>query len=625
MILLNHTIDSIEHIIRNNPNYGLIATFIISFIESLAIIGSIIPGSVTMSIIGSLVGAAILPLLPTLGLAFIGSYTGDIISFTVGKKCQPKLQSLTWIKNNKKWIDRAEVFIEKYGVISIIVGRFFGPMRSMVPMIAGALKMGNIKFLLSAIPSAALWAIVYLIPGILIGMFSNELNLFSKENIFIFMALIITICILSFYFPRIKFNCKKHYANFIKKYLSNYPKDNIDWLLIAAINIIIFTLFALQQGNFDSKYSIYFLIQSLHTTTLDYIISIITLLGDKYFFAVTIMLLVIFTDKDEYKFIIKSTLICIACTLLLKEFMHVHRPPLIDQWNSFPSGHSIRISFIANYLYLRHFNNFSFRKLIWSTIFLVAISRLYLGAHWWPDVIAGVTFGTACIYLAHSNTTQKQSIIKNKRLFSSLLIIAFIIISFFRSQTGYMEFFLRKPNDIYISKEFWLTNNNLIPAYLNNRFNNPVEPLNIQWQGSEYEIAKYLHENGWHTCKWPSSWFERLSQSAKNSRLRFLPALPKLHNNQAPTIIAIKETNNMLNVISLWETNHKINNKSLLIGNIIRYRIYQHEHHRTYHKEGYITIDNNIIGQKYNIKLYNLVFPPIKYIHSLNAKLAKIY
>ena len=48
--------------LHHNPSYALLFTFIIALLESLAIIGTIIPGSLTMTAIGILAGSNVMRL-----------------------------------------------------------------------------------------------------------------------------------------------------------------------------------------------------------------------------------------------------------------------------------------------------------------------------------------------------------------------------------------------------------------------------------------------------------------------------------------------------------------------------------------------------------------------------------
>ena len=59
--------------------------------------------------------------------------------------------------------------------MSILVGRFLGPVRCIVPLVAGVLGMPKLKFTLVATPSIILWALAYLTPGFLLGAYAMSL------------------------------------------------------------------------------------------------------------------------------------------------------------------------------------------------------------------------------------------------------------------------------------------------------------------------------------------------------------------------------------------------------------------------------------------------------------------
>lgn len=615
MILLNHTLDSIEHLIRVNPQYGLIATFIIAFIESLAIIGSVVPGSVTMSIIGSMVGAALLPLLPTLSFAFIGSYSGDILSFFVGKKCEPWVKSLAWVKKHQAWVDKAEGFIQKYGVISIIIGRFFGPMRSMVPMIAGALKMHNVKFLIAAIPSAALWTVVYLIPGILIGMFSNELQLFTKINLIIFICVLFSVIGLSLIKPKLSVKIDSCMQSLHNNLFQKIDYTDFSRYVIASIFLAIFIAIALFFRNPDLKYPLYYFAQSLHMPSLNYFMILTTFSVDKITFLGVIAILCVFCNKEDAKILILSSAICLLATLLLKNFFHLHRPPTIAQWNSFPSGHCIRASFLLNLLYLRAFANNSFvKKSCWAFILTIAISRLYLGAHWLPDVLAGIAFGSCFAYFTQAYINHKTHTFKRKNLIITCIMLIYTANSVHLINKGYMQFFLEPKQNIAVTKYQW-SEQNIFEPYLKNRFHRPIEPLNLQWLAKASTIESTLKAKGWQINSWPSSWFARLQETSKNPDLKFLPALPKLYNNNVPKIIAFKHIGSELKVINLWQSHIQVKDIPIFIGNKADYEITKIADNCNYHLINYSVLADNYLNQR----SLPLVIPPYASIAKINT------
>ena len=163
--MLFDTLHHVLHLVEDNPQYGLWAAFFFAFIESLAVIGSIIPGSVTMTAIGSLIGAGAIPLITTLIISAIGAYLGDMVSYGIGYRAQNKIHTWTWLKPYQSWIDRSHNFIQSHGIKSILIGRFFGPFRSFIPLAAGLLNMQPVKFCIAACIASILWSIVYLMPG----------------------------------------------------------------------------------------------------------------------------------------------------------------------------------------------------------------------------------------------------------------------------------------------------------------------------------------------------------------------------------------------------------------------------------------------------------------------------
>ena len=175
-----------------HPTLALGLAFLVAFIESLAVIGTIVPGSVTMTAVGVLIGTGVMSAPLTFFTTIIGALSGDLLSYWFGKHYDQRLKKMWPFSTHPQWISAGELFFEKHGGKSVIIGRFFGPVRSFVPLIAGFLQMRPLYFFLAAIPSATLWAIAYLVPGILLGALSIELppSVATKFILYFFLAVI---------------------------------------------------------------------------------------------------------------------------------------------------------------------------------------------------------------------------------------------------------------------------------------------------------------------------------------------------------------------------------------------------------------------------------------------------
>ena len=171
---MHNTMTHLSVIVSHHPSWGYFAAFFLSFLESLAVVGSIIPGAITMTAVGVMIGSGILGPWLAFFLAIIGALTGDTLSFYLGITYQDKLLRIWPLSRHPEWFEKGQRFFTKYGIAALIIGRFFGPMRSMVPLIAGVLQMQSRNFAMGIIPSAIIWAIVYLMPGILLGALSTS-------------------------------------------------------------------------------------------------------------------------------------------------------------------------------------------------------------------------------------------------------------------------------------------------------------------------------------------------------------------------------------------------------------------------------------------------------------------
>src|SRR3990167_1145497 len=148
MIMIENYFNAINQFLSVHPYLAQLFVLIVAFTESLPLIGTIVPGSFTMTAIGVLIGRGMVPGLPTLLLAVIGALAGDTLGFWIGKYYNEGLRSLWPFNKHPKWLTLGEDFFNKHGGKSILIGRFVGPVRSSVPLIAGLLKMSWPRFFL---------------------------------------------------------------------------------------------------------------------------------------------------------------------------------------------------------------------------------------------------------------------------------------------------------------------------------------------------------------------------------------------------------------------------------------------------------------------------------------------
>ena len=151
-----------EHSQWAGPILGLI-----TFGESMVLIGAFFPATVLMVTAGGLAGAGVIDPWSLLLWCIAGATLGDAVSYWLGRKLGPKAWRHPWLKKHKAGLARARLFFRKYGVLSIYLCRFMGPVRAFVPLIAGMTGMAHRKFQIANVGSAAIWVPVMLAPGYL--------------------------------------------------------------------------------------------------------------------------------------------------------------------------------------------------------------------------------------------------------------------------------------------------------------------------------------------------------------------------------------------------------------------------------------------------------------------------
>lgn len=177
--------------LQQNPHWSLFITFLISLTESLAIVGSIVPGSVTMTAIGILAGSGIMRIDLTLLAAILGAVAGDSLSYLLGYYYSDRLTEIWPFSKYPRWIQYGKDFFETHGGKSVLIGRFVGPLRSIIPVIAGILHMKQWRFFVANLLSAIGWSLLYVMPGVAIGAASHELSTESATRLFILILILL--------------------------------------------------------------------------------------------------------------------------------------------------------------------------------------------------------------------------------------------------------------------------------------------------------------------------------------------------------------------------------------------------------------------------------------------------
>ena len=155
--------------IQTHANWVIPATFLLAFGESLALVSLVLPATVILAGIGGMISAAGLPLWPIVAAAFFGAVLGDWISYAAGRYFKGAVSSRWPMSRYPSLLPRAEALFKRWGVFGVFIGRFSGPLRSIVPLAAGMGAMPFVPFQIANITSAAVWAVGLMAPGVVVA------------------------------------------------------------------------------------------------------------------------------------------------------------------------------------------------------------------------------------------------------------------------------------------------------------------------------------------------------------------------------------------------------------------------------------------------------------------------
>jgi membrane protein DedA with SNARE-associated domain len=166
---------AIADFVRGHESWAAPIVFALSFAESLAFISLFIPAWGALIAIGTLVATSGINPYPIWLAAAIGAALGDWLSYWFGHRYQHSLAQMWPLSRYPKMLPRGEAFVKRWGIAGIFVGRFWGPLRAVVPLVAGIFEMPRIPFQIANITSALLWAASLLFFGDVISQAGSKL------------------------------------------------------------------------------------------------------------------------------------------------------------------------------------------------------------------------------------------------------------------------------------------------------------------------------------------------------------------------------------------------------------------------------------------------------------------
>jgi membrane protein DedA with SNARE-associated domain len=152
--------------VRHHQVWAPVIVFALAFGESLAFVSLVLPATVILLGVGALIAVADIAFWPIWCAAVLGAVFGDWFSYWLGYRCRYAVARIWPLSRHPDLLPRGEACFRKWGALGVFVGRFFGPLRSIMPLVAGICGMRPAPFQIANVASAVLWATAVLTPGV---------------------------------------------------------------------------------------------------------------------------------------------------------------------------------------------------------------------------------------------------------------------------------------------------------------------------------------------------------------------------------------------------------------------------------------------------------------------------
>jgi len=373
----------------SSPFTILALLFLTAFAESLAIVGLIVPGVLLLFLLATQAqqhGIA-LPLVLSAGAS--GAFLGDLLSFWLGRRYQTQLLNLRLLRSRQKLVQRGQRFCSKYGVQAILIARFIGPIRPVVPLIVGGLNFPIRYFLPLALIGSILFAPVYLLPGYTLST--------QVPHVQWWAAFVIAVCLGA----ELLFWCTQPLQMLSKRWLC--------WLGGSALCLFLGLGFALldpdswlhtNNEQILDSIKVQFTIEQWRV--VQHLAGYISRTGNTAVVTVLWLNLSIFLIRKKRLQELLALSVLMLAPFALKAAFGLERPitgQAMEATLAYPSGHTffaLMIGLLAPLYLTRLQASQILQRLLLGWAILVASSRLFLQVHWPTDLFGGLMLAICC-------------------------------------------------------------------------------------------------------------------------------------------------------------------------------------------------------------------------------------
>lgn len=424
---------------------------VLAFLETGAFIGLVAPGEAAVVVGGVVAGQGEIDIRLLIGLVWFAAFAGDSVSFYLGHRLGREflVKHGPRVKITEKRLEQVEKYMHQHGGKTILVGRFIGLVRALAPFIAGSSQMPYRRFAPYDIVGSGLWAAFFCLLGYIFSNNLQDVIQWAERGVLIFGWTVGTIVLIVYLVRRFrqpaerarlvawldeqeKIPARRRVIHPLRKvweklvmpvYRFFGPQLRFAWarftpgglglefttlmavLLTAGYTFYFFSIAAIDwPTNFTTRLNdaAFRIADSIRTDWLDSLAEAITQLGALPVAAAFTLIAAAYTvyrrHVPEALVLIFSLAIAGLLVSPLKDYFDVPRPSgslVPTEGSAYPSGHAAyAVTYVTIAVTILRVRDIITRAaLIFVSVAItaaIALTRVYLRAHYLTDVVGGV-------------------------------------------------------------------------------------------------------------------------------------------------------------------------------------------------------------------------------------------
>lgn len=150
----------------NSVLAGLVL-FVLTLLEALLVVGVLIPIVGVMLAAGALVAQGVMHPVEAVLWCSAGAAIGDALSYLLGHRLGGRHGARMLFSGRRRLFARAKLLARRHGAVAIVAARYLGPVRPMIPILAGMSRAHPWRFHIASALTAPIWVVSLMAPGYL--------------------------------------------------------------------------------------------------------------------------------------------------------------------------------------------------------------------------------------------------------------------------------------------------------------------------------------------------------------------------------------------------------------------------------------------------------------------------